>query len=64
MSLLFVCDCHPPALFNILGDNLGSWIVSQRSLMVEQRSNPSLAWLAPSDRFWKEDEVRDFFFNK
>ncbi len=40
-----------------VGDNLGSWIVSERSLMVEQRSNPSLAWLAPSDKFWPKDEV-------
>ncbi len=25
--------------------------------MVEQRSNPSLAWLMPNDRLWKSDEV-------
>ena len=36
---------------------MGTWIVSSNSLKIEQRSNPSLAWLMPSDKFWGEDEV-------
>jgi len=49
--------CGAFCRFPVAGDNLGAWIVSQNSLMVEQRSNPSLAWLMPSDKLWKADEV-------
>jgi len=40
-----------------VGDNLGSWILSEKKLMWEQRSSPSLAWLMPQAGFWSEDEV-------
>merc|ERR1711951_15987 len=28
-----------------VGDNLGAWLLSEKKLMWEQRSSPSLAWL-------------------
>ncbi len=40
-----------------IGDNLGTWIISSSGLMTTQRTNPSLAWLMPSDRLWKKDEI-------
>jgi lysophospholipase-3 len=40
-----------------IGDNLGAWIISSRSLMIEQRTNPSLAWLMPNEDLWPDTEV-------
>lgn len=39
------------------GDNLGVVVLSSNKLRDEQRTSPSLAFLLPSDRFWKSDEV-------
>ncbi|XP_040569905.1 lysosomal phospholipase A and acyltransferase [Lepeophtheirus salmonis] len=40
-----------------MGDNLGSWILNSKSLMVEQRTSPSLAWLMPSSDYWHPNET-------
>merc|ERR1719215_1518252 len=40
-----------------VGDNLGAWLLSEKKLMWEQRSSPSLAWLMPQESFWEDDEV-------
>lgn len=40
-----------------VGDDLGSWILSEKKLMWEQRTSPSLAWLMPQEGFWDSDEV-------
>eukprot|EP00096_Caligus_rogercresseyi_P004061 TRINITY_DN1819_c0_g1_i2.p1 TRINITY_DN1819_c0_g1~~TRINITY_DN1819_c0_g1_i2.p1 ORF type:complete len:408 (-),score=101.72 TRINITY_DN1819_c0_g1_i2:466-1689(-) len=40
-----------------MGDNLGSWILNSKSLMVEQRTSPSLAWLMPSSDYWSLNET-------
>ncbi|CAB4067341.1 LYPLA3 [Lepeophtheirus salmonis] len=44
-------------VFFSMGDNLGSWILNSKSLMVEQRTSPSLAWLMPSSDYWHPNET-------
>ncbi len=38
-----------------VGDDLGSYFISTKDIRLEQRSSPSLQWLAPSDSFWDKD---------
>jgi len=41
-----------------VGDDLDhSWVLSEKKLMWEQRTSPSLAWLMPQEGFWEPDEV-------
>lgn len=40
-----------------VGDDLGAWLLSEKKLMWEQRTSPSLAWLMPQEGFWEPDEV-------
>jgi len=40
-----------------VGDNLESWLLSEKKLMWQQRTSPSLAWLMPQLGFWEPDEV-------
>ncbi|XP_022914127.1 lysosomal phospholipase A and acyltransferase-like [Onthophagus taurus] len=40
-----------------IGDDLGSYVLNQRTMKQEQITNPSLAWLMPSSHFWQKDEV-------
>eukprot|EP00094_Tigriopus_californicus_P006482 TCALIF_06242-PA protein Name:"Similar to PLA2G15 Group XV phospholipase A2 (Homo sapiens)" AED:0.10 eAED:0.10 QI:0/0/0/0.8/1/1/5/0/408 len=40
-----------------VGDNLGAWLISTDSIKIEERSNPSLAFLMPSEKLWSEDEI-------
>jgi len=40
-----------------VGDDLGTWILSEKKLMWEQRTSPSLAWLMPQEGFWSHEEV-------
>lgn len=37
------------------GDNLGSFILRENIVRAEQISSPSLAWLLPSEFFWKDE---------
>ncbi|XP_064640579.1 phospholipase A2 group XV-like [Lineus longissimus] len=39
------------------GDNLGVFVVETLKARVQQRTMPSTAWMMPSERFWKKDEV-------
>jgi Lecithin:cholesterol acyltransferase len=39
-----------------LGDNLGIFVLSEGTLRDQQITSPSLAWLLPSQLFWKPDE--------
>lgn len=43
-----------------VGDNLGSFVLSEGTLRDEQRTNPSLSWLLPSPLFWKQNETLVF----
>ena len=40
-----------------VGDNLGSFWVSEKALRKQQRSTPSLAWLMPNPNFWDSKEI-------
>uniref|UniRef100_A0A182QYF1 Phosphatidylcholine-sterol acyltransferase n=1 Tax=Anopheles farauti TaxID=69004 RepID=A0A182QYF1_9DIPT len=40
-----------------IGDDLGAFALSGKTLRAEQITNPSLAWLLPSPLFWKPNEV-------
>lgn len=39
------------------GENLGVIVINPLTVRPEQRSSPSLAFLVPSDKFWKQNEV-------
>uniref|UniRef100_A0A1B0D3I7 Uncharacterized protein n=1 Tax=Phlebotomus papatasi TaxID=29031 RepID=A0A1B0D3I7_PHLPP len=40
-----------------IGDDLGSFALSGKTMRAEQITSPSLAWLMPSPLFWKPDEI-------
>ncbi|GFG39948.1 hypothetical protein Cfor_09005 [Coptotermes formosanus] len=40
-----------------VGDDLGSYALSEATLREEQITSPSLAWLMPSSLFWSPDEI-------
>nr|CAD7399051.1 unnamed protein product [Timema poppensis] len=40
-----------------VGDNLGTYVLSESTLKDEQITCPSLAWLMPSSLFWRPTEV-------
>lgn len=40
-----------------VGDDLGAFALSGKTMRAEQISNPSLAWLMPNPLLWKPDEV-------
>lgn len=40
-----------------VGDDLGSYALSETTLREEQITSPSLAWLMPSSLFWSPDEI-------
>ena len=40
-----------------VGYDLGSWVIPKSSMKTIQRSFPSIAWLMPSEYFWKKDEI-------
>lgn len=40
-----------------IGDDLGSYALSGKTMRAQQISSPSLAWLMPSPLFWKQDEI-------
>jgi len=40
-----------------VGDDLGAWLLSEKKLMWQQRTSPSLAWVMPQVSFWDEKEV-------
>lgn len=39
------------------GENLGVYVINHLLLRKEQRTSPSLAYMIPSDTFWKKDEI-------
>ncbi|XP_023217052.1 group XV phospholipase A2-like isoform X1 [Centruroides sculpturatus] len=39
------------------GENLGVVVINPLTVRPEQRSSPSLAFVAPSDKFWSKDDV-------
>ena len=40
----------------LLGDDLGSYVLSSSRLRGEQRTAPSTAWLLPNKIFWSDSE--------
>lgn len=40
-----------------IGDDLGSYILRESVMKLEQITSPSLAWLLPSPSYWNSDEV-------
>lgn len=40
-----------------IGDDLGSYVLNESVMRQEQITSPSLAWLLPSQFYWKKDEV-------
>lgn len=42
---------------NILGDDLGAYLLPAHTLRGAQRTYPSTAFLLPSNNFWSKDEI-------
>lgn len=42
---------------NILGENLGVYVIKQLTVRAEQRTCSSLSYVLPSDKLWAKDEV-------
>ena len=40
-----------------LGDNFGSYVLSQYAMKQIQMTFPSSAWLLPNQNFWAKDDV-------
>lgn len=40
-----------------IGDDLGTYVLRERTLKDQQITSPSLGWLLPSKYFWKDTEV-------
>lgn len=53
MKRLYLLNLHS----YFVGDDLGSYVLRESIMKQQQITNPSLAWLLPSEIFWKQDEV-------